>query len=448
MARSPCPPAPAMRQPHEPAHEPTLRPAAATEQAAAEGALTSRIAAGDLTAFEELVQVHRPRLVRIAARIAPDGRAEDAVQEVLLRAYELLRAGAVRPGNLGGWLNVMTRNAAIDQRRRSAGALDEPGAWATSPAADAVAESRAHLRQVLTQVASLPDDERDALLLRATRGAGHQEIGAALAVSPGQARQLVHRARRRLREVAAVLLPAWLAVRAGTARAADLGPAGAGTAASGAAAGAAGVASGKLALWAGAAAVAVGSGVAGTLAASPPAPKTATHAVGAASAADRGDAPASAASGANASATRERSTPGGDRNPPLAGATTPPGARPPHAPTPQLRARGSHRQRRPPGAQRPPGPATATRATGPQAGRPATITAMRARATTSAADAMRTPRLLRDRRAPAKATKPRQRIRRTRLMSPRRPSATTPSTAAVDIRSMASDSRAAAAFFR
>lgn len=334
MARSPCPPAPAMRQPHEPAHEPTLRPAAATEQAAAESALASRIAAGDLTAFEELVQVHRPRLVRIAARIAPDGRAEDAVQEVLLRAYELLRAGAVRPGNLGGWLNVMTRNAAIDQRRRSAGALEAPDAWAISPAADAVAESRAHLRQVLTQVASLPDDERDALLLRATRGAGHQEIGAALAVSPGQARQLVHRARRRLREVAAVLLPAWLAVRAGTARAADLSTAGAGTAASGAAAGAAGVASGKLALWAGAAAVAVGSGVAGTLAASPPAPKTATHAAGAASAAERDDAPASAASGADAGAARERSTPDGDRSRAAGGSDDTTGS----APSPRAKA--------------------------------------------------------------------------------------------------------------
>ncbi len=180
-----------------------------------------RVAAGDEAAFEQLVRLHRPRLLRIAERVVDGGRAEDAVQIALLRAYQSFSGGEV-PRQPSAWLSAITRNAAIDQQRRR-GPVDpvaEPERGASAPSVASIAESRAELRDVLRDVAALPDHEREALLMRATTGAGHEAIGAELSVSPGQARQLLHRARRRLREVAAILLPAWLALRVSQARAA------------------------------------------------------------------------------------------------------------------------------------------------------------------------------------------------------------------------------------
>ncbi len=184
-------------------------------------ALIARVAAGDELAFEQLVRLHRPRLLRIAERVVDAGRAEDAVQVALLRAYQSFSSGEI-PRQPAAWLSAITRNAAIDQQRRR-GPVDpvaEPESGSSAPSVASVAESRAELREVLRDVAALPEHEREAILMRAATGAGHEAIGAHLSVSPGQARQLLHRARRRLREVAAVLLPAWLAFRMTQARAA------------------------------------------------------------------------------------------------------------------------------------------------------------------------------------------------------------------------------------
>jgi RNA polymerase sigma factor (sigma-70 family) len=184
--------------------------------------LAARAAAGDDRAFELLVQRQRPRLVAIAGRVVRDGRAEDAVQVALLSAYRSLRSGGA-PRSVDAWLTVLTRNAAIDQIRRTPDSAPMPAhEVGVSASAGAVAEDRAELRRVLSAVSELPGNERDALLLRAVTGAGHEEIGEQLDVSTGQARQLIHRARRRVREMAAILIPAWFAVRVHDAKAEGL----------------------------------------------------------------------------------------------------------------------------------------------------------------------------------------------------------------------------------
>lgn len=187
-----------------------------------DASLAQRIASGDERAFEVLVQRHRARLVRVASQVLQDGRAEDAVQVALLATYRALRAGDI-PANLAGWMSVVTRHAAIDQHRRLTPLEPYPDLEVgVAESAGAAAVSREELRHVLSEVAALPPSEREALLLRAVDGAGHREIGARMNVSPGQARQLIHRARLHLRDVAAVLIPAWFALRVHEARAATL----------------------------------------------------------------------------------------------------------------------------------------------------------------------------------------------------------------------------------
>src|SRR4030095_9437816 len=81
--------------------------------------LIDRARRGDLMAYEELVRRHQAVAIRTAHLFAPDGDAEDAVQEAFVKANAALgrfRAGApFRP-----WLLRIVANEARN-RRRSAG---------------------------------------------------------------------------------------------------------------------------------------------------------------------------------------------------------------------------------------------------------------------------------------------------------------------------------------
>jgi DNA-directed RNA polymerase specialized sigma24 family protein len=72
--------------------------------------------AGDKEAFAELYQRHRARLWAVAARIAGDHDADDAVQNAMLRAYHC--ADSFRGDSaVATWLHRIVVNAAIDITR-------------------------------------------------------------------------------------------------------------------------------------------------------------------------------------------------------------------------------------------------------------------------------------------------------------------------------------------
>jgi len=68
-------------------------------------------------------------------------------------------------------------------------------------------EQREQLRALVSQLQSLPERQRRALVAYTMEGVSHDEIAAELGVSRPAARQLIFRAREALREVAAVLVP-------------------------------------------------------------------------------------------------------------------------------------------------------------------------------------------------------------------------------------------------
>ena len=79
--------------------------------------LVDLVRAGNDRAFEAIVlRYHRP-LLRHCRRLLPAGRAEDAVQQALLRALEAMRADE-RELQLEPWLHRIAHNAAIDSLRR------------------------------------------------------------------------------------------------------------------------------------------------------------------------------------------------------------------------------------------------------------------------------------------------------------------------------------------
>ena len=206
--------------------------------------LAELAAGGRHDAFEVLVRRHSPALLRYCRRIGLSGpRAEDALQNALMRAWIALQAGTeVREPR--AWLYRIVHNSALNALRSSPDLLRplEDASEIESAASGAPdAEHRIDARAALSGVAGLPAMQREAILMSAIDGRSHEEVAHALGVSDGAVRGLLYRARATLRSAAAAVTPqpliSWLsstlsrpaAARVGEAWAqgsgSDLGPA-------------------------------------------------------------------------------------------------------------------------------------------------------------------------------------------------------------------------------
>jgi RNA polymerase sigma factor (sigma-70 family) len=174
-------------------------------------------AASDEAAFGELVRRYREALRRHAARYVGEADAEDVVQQALVNASLALRREPDRDIEPRPWLYKVTTNAAIDHRRaRAARPLgdrihEEPDFDTIGAAADndphQVVTGREAVRSVVSQIQSLSPNQRRAATARFLEGRSHDEIAGELGVSKGAARELIHRARRNLREAIPALSP-------------------------------------------------------------------------------------------------------------------------------------------------------------------------------------------------------------------------------------------------
>ena len=161
---------------------------------------------GDVAAFEAIVVRYQEPLLRHCRRMLTPAEAEDAVQEAFLAAYRTINRTAPDL-RLGAWLFRIAHNAALGiLGRRVATASLEDLPVATESAYDAM-QSRQQLRDTLGAISTLPETERRALVARVLAGTGHREIAMELGRSEGAVRQLLYRARARLRESVAALTP-------------------------------------------------------------------------------------------------------------------------------------------------------------------------------------------------------------------------------------------------
>ena len=92
------------------------------EVADPDGGLVQETLAGDLAAFEELVDRHRPVVYRVAARVVGREEAEDVTQETFLRAYHRLPRFRGESA-FRSWLLRIAHNTAVNAARRR---LPEP----------------------------------------------------------------------------------------------------------------------------------------------------------------------------------------------------------------------------------------------------------------------------------------------------------------------------------
>ncbi|GHF69607.1 RNA polymerase sigma factor SigM [Streptomyces thermodiastaticus] len=168
--------------------------------------LLTRHVAGDPDAFGELVRRHRDRLWAVALRTLGDREeAADAVQDALVSAY---RAAHTFRGQsaVTTWLHRITVNACLDRARKAASRktapvddterlehLLEPHESASAPA-----ERNDVQRQLVKALATLPPDQRAALVLVDMQGYPVAEAARILGVPVGTVKSRCARGRARL----------------------------------------------------------------------------------------------------------------------------------------------------------------------------------------------------------------------------------------------------------
>jgi RNA polymerase sigma-70 factor, ECF subfamily len=174
--------------------------------------LVDRVKRGDVQAFEMLVVKYQRRVQRLIARMVRDpDRVEDVAQETFIRAYRAL------PQFRGDsafytWLYRIAVNTAkktlMDMKRdpvvtesalASRGEPDETSSLENElsdvATPDAVLASREIAQAVNAAIEALPQDLRQAILLREVEGLAYEEIATMMNCPIGTVRSRIFRAR-------------------------------------------------------------------------------------------------------------------------------------------------------------------------------------------------------------------------------------------------------------
>jgi RNA polymerase sigma-70 factor (ECF subfamily) len=178
-------------------------PPQVTGEAPAEDARAlAAIAAGDATAFRDVIKRHLPLLVGIARRmLRDDAEAEDVAQETLLRLWRNAKGLELGPGGLKPWLRRVASNLCIDRVRagRNVSVVEEvPEVAEPAMQLDRLARQDLAAR-VDRALKALPERQRLALTLFHFEGLSQAEVGNTLAISDEAVESLLSRARRSLR---------------------------------------------------------------------------------------------------------------------------------------------------------------------------------------------------------------------------------------------------------
>ncbi len=170
--------------------------------------LVLRFRNGDDAAFSEIHRRFRSALTSFARRMLHGSGhdPEDVVQDAFIRAYRGLRV-TDRPMALRPWLYMIVRNRALDELRtpQRADAYDDEirmRAVTESDPAHCFASSQ-EMREIVAEIARLPERQRMALVMREFDGRTHAETARALHTTVPATKSLIIRARSNLQAAVA-----------------------------------------------------------------------------------------------------------------------------------------------------------------------------------------------------------------------------------------------------
>ena len=173
-----------------------------------EAELVEQCRNGDSQAWETIVRRRHSRIYNLAYRFT--GRfdeAEDLTQEVFLKVYRTLHSYRPDSGAFETWILRVARNHCIDHYRKykseklQTDALDaKEDAAARIPAAKTdtpaqALERRETAERIHALLARLPEDQREAVVLRDLEELSYEEIAAILRLPVGTVKSRINRGR-------------------------------------------------------------------------------------------------------------------------------------------------------------------------------------------------------------------------------------------------------------
>jgi RNA polymerase sigma factor (sigma-70 family) len=162
--------------------------------------LVARMRDGDESAFEAVYARHHPSLLAFCRHLTGSREdAEDAVQHAFLAAYRQL-ADSDEKVELRPWLYTVARNRCLSllRARRERPVAVRADAAHSLEGLSAEVERRQELRDLVRDLARLPEPQRAALVLSQLDALSYREIGVVLEVEPAKVKALVFQARSSL----------------------------------------------------------------------------------------------------------------------------------------------------------------------------------------------------------------------------------------------------------
>jgi RNA polymerase sigma-70 factor (ECF subfamily) len=177
--------------------------------------LVAAATGGDRGAFDELVRRYQGQVVNLArAMTASDLDLDDMAQETFVRVWRGLKAfrgdSSFRTWLYGIAMNVIrthrVRRSTLRSRFWSASSADEGDPLERLPSHESGVEQAVIMRDGIDRaLRSLPEELREALVLRDIQGLEYREIADALGIPIGTVESRIFRARQRLRPLLAHL---------------------------------------------------------------------------------------------------------------------------------------------------------------------------------------------------------------------------------------------------
>lgn len=168
-------------------------------QALGDERLIEHVRRGNDVAFEVLYDRHHRALLSFCRHMLGNREeAEDALQQTFLSAYRDLQQND-RPIKVQAWLFTIARNRCLSVLRARRESASDEIELSTAGLVEEV-QQRADLRELLADMAELPEEQRAALVLSELGDLSHQEVGEVVGVETAKVKSLVFQARTALME--------------------------------------------------------------------------------------------------------------------------------------------------------------------------------------------------------------------------------------------------------
>jgi RNA polymerase sigma-70 factor (ECF subfamily) len=169
--------------------------------------LVTKVLAGDRNAYSILVGKYQALLYRQALGMLGDqDAASDLVQDAFIKAYTSL-ARCQDPSRFGAWVfRILTnrcKDYLKDRRRHTVPLQPETAAVPERENPDTVLAQQQLQKRVVAALATLPDNQREAFLLKHVEGLSYEEMAALLDASVSALKMRVLRAREALQSLLA-----------------------------------------------------------------------------------------------------------------------------------------------------------------------------------------------------------------------------------------------------